>query len=318
MTKQNHYLWRIASMSKLAAARLDDETFRIPVIQDEDTPDNIIDAVQTALLQDMLEIGLYLTCPTSDLVSGDMTQEWFADVLEWILPSPLYGAMRHDSNVRQAIGVLTCGSITNGNILTEWLTWLKDLRPELSDAIDYYLPRFTTSDVFNTYFDSILETYNAEKNVANLADGFLISRVAEMFHTAEDLFSTITTKLEDNEVTQQSVAWAHTKLRAFERECLNVEFANRLGWYLRSGDSLPVPSAQVEFRDKVLKEVLCVCPMSAEYYTWRKQPAIGTHYGTVISDAIVRQLLRLPVRNDDTFREIHDFEVIVRGTLHHE
>lgn len=272
-SKQDHYLWRMASLSEQAAARLSDEMFRARLEKDDATPENIITDVQEGLLADMRGVGIHLGCPVTDLLSGEDTQIWFLDILDYILPSPLYKAMRADADIVHFMRALVDGSITNGDLLPVWIDWICGHKPELADAVIYYRDRLVSSDLFSSYFEGLIENYQEEKALPIVAEASAIRRVANVHLAMSELQTKVGERLSSLLEDRTAILEYSAALqREFERVCINVEFCNKFGWWL--GAHLRVlPITQRDWYRKCTQSVYCHNPMTREHYEQRESLA---------------------------------------------
>lgn len=176
---QNQRVWRIANMSPWARSRLDGEKYRLLLETDDVTPETIQQELFMCLLDDLKEIGIYLTCQPIDIYGNTYDFDLTLNLLEWILPNEFYKKLQDDKKLQGLLTNLLTGGVSNDMFITTYLEFLgghdnrPGYRPELEEASQFLLDKFRSDGLFITFMSTMMAKLDEERLKGMEAHGSL-------------------------------------------------------------------------------------------------------------------------------------------------
>lgn len=166
----NALLFLMASVSPKVKDAIENELYRAAADSDEATNMFILDDAVKNLLNDLSEIGLSFGFDHAELTDDLSGLSLFVDLVQLLLPNPLYEAMKRDDRILHLLRHIVDGSIgeTAPAILVYFselagLDGVPPLRPHLAEYIDQLYSITTQTAIFTDYLRNLVKLHDEER-----------------------------------------------------------------------------------------------------------------------------------------------------------
>lgn len=310
----DHFIWRIASLSPLAAKRLEIQDYRHHLLVDEDGPDEQLFDLMQSLLLDLEEIGVSYGEPINELFQSDQNVEDFLNLMDYIFPCSLYLKLKDDKTLQTGVHHMLDGT-NDESILNEWLTYLKRYDPSMVRIINHFKPQLVGNDTFEDYLLG-LNNLLSEQHIEPILD---LDRLEAIDRFITKLKSGLE-RLESIPEVEECKSFISRNITQTEHLLRDPKEALRVGAWLKMRLNT-TPKSYRPFYLKMSKSILASIPLGVDFYLARKIDIASIDRPLAISTTLLGWAANKynPKRYKDIFPDLVDWmSETLMGELTHE
>ena len=280
----NQRCQRIATLSPVAAHKLDTEQWRASFEDSEVDLEPIQQVLVTSLVADLTNIGVELVGSLEDVYASGYDLNLFLTACEWIFPNTLYPALRGDDVLQTIVRAIVVGDIDGKDHVKSLLLYIggeepeEGYKPDLFDACQFTMGLLRSSPEFTTYLKNLLDQAQEELstdlpsliNDPKAYHDAITSCVVKLHTVQQDLMK---------DLTVEQKALFEKRIHFSCRMILNPEYLNTFGWLLTTDPKTLDDFAKAVY-EKKKKIVLTGLKIAPEYYEPRGfTPNLIDRYG---------------------------------------
>lgn len=163
MLNYNELIQKITTLSPTASDTIDNESYKIKIINGDVTDSQILKEVFLCLNQDMNELGIYFIVNIDEILSNGYDLTNTIEILNYIMPNTLYMKLKSNSILVDILSDLINNPVDDDNVLINYITTLggADGNQAYDDTLNegslFLLDKITSTDQFCIYISNLLK-----------------------------------------------------------------------------------------------------------------------------------------------------------------